>query len=142
MPRPFYRKHATASGAVLTGNASFAAVGRVRIGSSPTDPIDVRVAALEANFMKLDNEVVGIRREVSDHVSTLKAAGESERSAREQAIAKVDELLRQTAVGGLDIQVIGLTWLVLGVILASIPGELADVCRQALPAWLLHVPAR
>jgi hypothetical protein len=48
-------------------------------------------------------------------------------------VPKIDERLEKTAVGGLDIQTIGLVWLVLGVVIASIV-RLAAVLACQLPS--------
>jgi hypothetical protein len=89
--------------------------------AGPETPIERRVEILEGEQERL-RERVGRDRE---RVTRLDDAVTRERAERTSADDALAEAHRDLAAGGLDLQTVGLVWLVAGVVLGTLPGPIA-----------------
>jgi hypothetical protein len=103
--------------AIVGGNVS------MRRSAGTGASLDVRLEVLEANFKQFEQETSRQIQANIEKVSHLKAELDQERDARSEADRATSKQIKDMAIGGLDIEFIGLIWVVLGIIGASIPGE-------------------
>lgn len=93
------------------------------------------MAILEENLNRLRDEVDGIESEIKKEIGTVTDALSRERQIRDAELRKVAAQMEELAVGGLRLELVGLTWLVFGGLCTSIPDQLARLlrwCSQAV----------
>lgn len=100
-------------------------------GTSTEAPIEARLAALEANLITLREEQAGAAKEFWEATRKSNEAVDVERQAWESAVTALRVQLEGLGAGGLHIEMLGIVWLFLGVVLTTFPGEIAAVL--ALP---------
>jgi predicted phage tail protein len=100
----------------------------------PEAPVE-RLAALEANLTGLRRELEEEAKERRDEARKLAQAGDSERQAHEASIKKLQDQLERFGAEGLNIEMVGVYWVILGAIFMTVPGELASVTTWTL-SWL------
>ena len=61
---------------------------------------------------------------------TIRAAIEAETHSRLTELIEIRTKLTSLGVGGLHIELVGVAWLVAGVVLATVPGEIAAFIPQ------------
>jgi hypothetical protein len=101
---------------------------RAVVGPGPDATIPERLAAVEARIKELQLELGESSNKLSNQIAAVSRDVQAERQQRETAGEQATRSLEAVAVGGLHLEVVGLTWLISGVICTSIPSELA--------AWL------
>lgn len=93
-----------------------------------------RISRLEENLNQLRNEMNVDNKEIRQLIKTvrehLKHETQERRTENQQAARRIEEM----AVGGFHLEIVGLSWLVLGVIGTSIPDEIAAVLLLAFCA--------
>lgn len=89
--------------------------------------MEERFAALEANLAELRTEHSETSSRLSRAQSRLSEDLTAERRERENADRASSEKLEKLGAAGLHIEAIGLIWLVTGIVLATIPAELAKL---------------
>jgi len=116
--------------ASLVGVATMTGELRVIRGVGPGATLDQRVSILEENLKllrdELDTRLQGVRQELG----TVKESIERERQERRVADEKTARKIEEVAIGGLHLEVVGLIWLFLGVMAASIPDVIAACLSQ------------
>jgi len=96
--------------------------------SIPADAtVEERLAALEANIDNLKTKQTQTSTDLHDEIKKRTEAGDVERKARESAIEALQTRVASLGVGDLHLETAGVFWLILGVILATIPQEIAHV---------------
>lgn len=110
-----------------TGGVSVGGGGKVSfwIDVPPEASIEDRLAALEANVKSLKTEQAETAEELQEETRKRFEAVDSERRKRESAVIDIRSKLNTLGAGGLHLEWAGVFWLVLGVILATIPSEIA-----------------
>lgn len=76
-----------------------------------------------ANVETLKGELEAVARELRDEQRKQRDALASERTDRERTVCELRDRLESLAVGKLPVEWAGVWYLVVGVILATIPGE-------------------
>jgi hypothetical protein len=109
------------------GVVTVAGEARVVVRAGPDASLDRRVTILEENLDRLRDEIDAKESKVRTELSTVKAAVEQEQRARETEARRLSSQMEELAVGGLHLELIGLAWLILGVLGTSIPDELAKL---------------
>jgi len=84
---------------------------------------------LEANLLTLREEQTETAQELRQLATRTDQAVTSERGARESAVPTLRGQLEGFGIGDLHIEMSGIFWLFLGVVLATIPGEIACALR-------------
>lgn len=102
--------------------------------AGPDSSLDRRVAILEENLNRLRDELDAKDQKIRNDLSTLTGTIEEERRAREMEARRIRRRLEELAVGGLHLELVGLTWLTLGVVGASIPDEVVVLWKTLLAA--------
>lgn len=111
--------------------------GRISITYTPHDAtIEARLAAMDANIealrssqAKMSNEFHKAERK---WVEAIAEAISSEHHSRELAIAEIRTKVDTLGAGSLHIEMAGLFWLILGVVMGTIPDKVA--------MWLQMIP--
>lgn len=109
-------------GAVL---APLSASVKGSVGVPPDASIEDRLAALEANIKSLKAEQAETGKELRKETGKLIEALDLERRMRESGVMEIRNLVNTLGAGGLHLEWAGVLWLVLGVILTTIPSEIA-----------------
>jgi len=121
---------------IVTGTGNLSVVGgakiSVRQGVAPDATLETRMAAIEANLETLRSELTETAKELNDKIRNSTEALDSERWKRESAVSALQTQLDTFGAGGLHIEAAGLFWLVLGVVLASAPTEVASILTWKL----------
>jgi chromosome segregation ATPase len=87
--------------------------------------VEARLAALEANLATLRTEQAETAKEFQEATRKTNDAVDAERRARESAVGSLRVQLEKLGAGGLHVEMMGVFWLILGVVLATVPGEIA-----------------
>jgi hypothetical protein len=130
--RPRFRQQKTvvmAAGAASISMATGSARGRVRAGPQAT--LEQRLAMLEDSYTKLFDEVGSLGNEVKRRSDELSSKLRAEATAREAADKKIEEQLKETAVGSLHLDVWGVEFFILGTIAGTLSQEIAAVFGAA-----------
>ena len=112
----------------LAGREGSLAGNREGFGLADVPPeasIEDRLAALEANVKSLKTEQPKLLWNSKKKQGNGLRPSDSERRMRESAVINIRRQLDTLGVGGLHLEWAGVFWLVLGVILATIPSEIA-----------------
>lgn len=117
----------------LAGVASAGAVGSARghavYGVGPNPTIEERVDALEKNLKGLDERFNQARNEIEAKVRKQSESIDEERRTRASADENLRKTIEDTETGGLHLSAVGLVWLLVGLILSTIPEELAALLQ-------------
>jgi hypothetical protein len=118
---------------LAAGIGSISLLGSLKVSvwrGTPADAsIDARLAALEANLATLRTEQAESAKEFQEATRKTNETVDAERRARESAVTALRVQLEGLGAGGLHIEMMGVFWLVLGVVLATVPGEIAAALK-------------
>lgn len=128
--RPFATQH-VAMGA-LTGAYSTMG-GTVSHGIQKIDPAEAlpdQVAKLIKNQQAMYVNAVAMQDHVSELESRLAASLQSEETARAEQLKEMLQLMKQATVGSPMVALLGLYWIALGLVMATVPQELLCWCMN------------
>ena len=118
---------------LVAGTGSISLSGSVKLsvwrGTPAEASIEARLAALEANLATLRTEQAETVKEFQEATRKTNEAVDAERRARESAVTALRVQLEGLGAGGLHVEMMGVFWLVLGVVLATVPGEIAAALK-------------
>lgn len=93
----------------------------------PSDaPLPERVTALEANLTTLKDEQGDISKRLQEEEKKRDEAVTSERRAREESDQHLNKKLQELGAGNLHLELLGVIWLVIGLILTTTSSEIAS----------------
>lgn len=95
----------------------------VSAGTNPT--IDARIQALEDNLKLVNDRVSQTQNEMDQEFRKQADALKREQQIRSDEDQHIRAKMESTNTGGLHISAMGTLWLVIGVIMSSVPSELA-----------------
>jgi hypothetical protein len=98
----------------------------------PNAPIEARLSALEVNIETLKEEQAETSKELQDETRKRVEALDSERRSRESAVVELRTRVDTLGAGGLHLETAGLFWLIVGVVLGTVPVEIWSVLRRLL----------
>jgi hypothetical protein len=116
------------SGNITLGGLSAQAYGWH--GTGPDSPLEQRVDALERNVEAIQGLIVQVRQEIRQEADKLNTKISQEERARLDADRALHVRLEKFGAGGLHLEAIGLFWLVTGLVLGSLPVELARLWQH------------
>ena len=108
-------------------SASSALTAKVTVGPRPDASVEERVAALERRMADLEAELQNATAGLRQQIGGLSEGAVDERRERELAGREISHRIETVAVGGLRLEMVGLAWLVVGVLCTSIPSEIAGL---------------
>lgn len=79
----------------------------------------------ESRLRLLNDAVSDLQRSIAEQGRTFEERIQQESQARSEQVAKLDDLLARVHTGGIYISLAGLIWLAVGVVMTSIPSEIA-----------------
>lgn len=123
IPLPWRRRNATASISGVVAATSFAE-GAAWTSAAPGSDLATRVLVLENNIASLQASVSKSNAVMRERMEATAAEVAAEVQTRTEQVSKLDSLLKALHVGGLDISAVGLVWLAVGLVLATISVEL------------------
>jgi len=124
--RPVTHTISGAGGIGMSGAVGRASVWR---GTPPDASLEVRVATLEANTLRLREEQSELAKELNEETRNRNEAVNALRAAHDDTTKKLRTQLETFGAGNLNIEAAGLFWLVLGVILATASPEIASAVK-------------
>lgn len=120
-------------GRVITASANIAVMsltGKARgfasASASLNASVEERMSALEENLRRVHDRISQIQNEMDQEFRKLAEGLSQEKSLRMRDEQEILKKLEGTATGGLHISAIGVSWLLVGVTMSTIPSEL---CR-------------
>ena len=93
--------------------------------TSPDATLEQRIELLEKRSEYLRNKVDEVRRELEQEVQKVISSVNEEQSARITEDRQILARLEATETGGLHISAMGAVWIFFGIVLSSLPSELA-----------------
>ncbi len=112
----------------LSGTASIGISGSAKLsvwrGFPPDAPVEIRLAAMEANIETLRKEQAESFKELQEETRKRVEALDSERQSRVAALTELRTQVDTLGAGGLHLETAGLFWLVVGVVLGTAPTEI------------------
>ncbi len=115
----------------MSANSVSLSSGKARAHSTHRIPHDADVAtlaaAIERNVIVINERINDVQQEIDQEVSKLEQSINAEQYERVKSDNMLQEKLQATGTGGLHISAIGAVWLFVGVILSSVPAELAKL---------------
>jgi len=126
--------------AIVTGTASLASVSARAKASlwartPPDASLEGRVAAIEQNLDTLRTELGNVEKELQDEARLRMESIDAERRARDAGMSEMRAQLERLGAESLHVEMTGVFWLVLGVVLDTIPAELAAGVSALLGWW-------
>ena len=109
----------------MTGNA------RAHMWSNPglDATMAERIKALEENLQDVNQRLCSIQNEIDQSFRKQTEVLKHEQDTRAKADQEIREKLEATETGGLHISAMGVLWLVVGVIMSTIPTELTKLIK-------------
>lgn len=101
--------------------------GHTEFKAKPGDSIERRIEILEAGLNDMSDRLVQTQKEYDNKFEEHSQLIKKESSLRTQGIDGIKQELKTLATGGLHISSMGLVWLTLGIILATIPEQIAKL---------------
>jgi len=131
--RSFPRRHpppVTISGVGAIGSASAFGRASVRAALGPNPTLEDRVHVLEQNLASIDKYTVALQQQVDEAKYITKEALTKERLLRQTEVHSLSRKLELTETGGLDISLVGLVWLMVGLVMSTASYELAGLFHR------------
>jgi hypothetical protein len=120
-PKPVSYQASAEGGLILGGKA------RVRYRVGPGASLEDRLRVLEGHLEQLEGEMGTEFQDMKEQVTKLQNSLGRETKERSAADDGTARQIEEVAIGGLHLEVVGLVWLILGVLGASIPDEIVRV---------------
>ena len=113
----------------VSGIGSSSAVGTATLSvwrrAVASAPLEERLSAIEANVETLKQDLESTSRRLQMSFDRLATELTEERRTRESTDTAIRDQVEKFAAEGLHVEAAGLLWLILGIVLATVPGELA-----------------
>lgn len=114
--------------------------GRARLiqrrAITPDAPTEVRLAALEYNLQKIDDDLTSAYTEIDVSAAALKGQIGEESKKREEAHSKLEGRLKDAIVGNYGMLLFGAWWVLIGIVLSSLSPEIARIAAgQWAKVW-------
>ena len=107
-------------------NASATLSAVVWRGNRKDDSVDARLDALFENIETLRQQLSEETARVLRETQLVRCSIESETQSRVKELTEIRSRLATLGAGGIHIEMVGVIWLFLGAMLATVPGELAS----------------
>lgn len=110
----------------------------VGTNASPDATVEQRLKSLEKNLTRVRQDLAKLQDTTDDQFTKQTEALKQERQSRATAEHELRELLTATETGGLHITMAGAIFLFFGVIMSTVPAELAVCVFKPLNNFLLR----
>lgn len=124
-PRRSTTIHVKGAGIGVSAIAGMTARGRLGVRENAT--IEQRVNVLEKNFDSLDREVDKLTQSTEQRHKEIESKLRDEISEREQGDQKLSESITQTLVQGVSVELLGVWFFMVGIVMATASPELTGL---------------
>jgi len=125
---PHWRRHAViGAGSGMLSAATMSARGYVWSNVDPTAPIEAQIDALTKNLDRMNERINHLENDVDLRLREHSAALKQEQVAREKNDKQLHERLETAETSGLHISLIGLIWILFGLLLSTVSMEIFKV---------------
>ena len=114
-----------ASAAISLGGATLA--GHATVLPGPNTPVEERLSRLENEVARLSGEAFQIRQSIDEAGRKHRQVIDEEATRREAGDAETRKQLEEAEAGGLHLEVAGVCWIALGILLATASNEIASM---------------
>jgi hypothetical protein len=116
---------------ILEGSAAVAgfaaASGKTNVGLPMGATIEQRLEIIEGQLHRVSQSVTDLKSDTRSRIRAISDEMSAERRARSTEIRDLGRRLELVSVGGLDLELIGMLWLVLGLVLGNLSTELGGL---------------
>ena len=130
---PLFRSFKPISGA-SSGSVRFGGSANAMLGFAfdATAPVETRLHQLERSVTQLVGDIAAIRASAESSIANVKEElrAETEKLGRSQT--DIARRLENYSAGGLDYEIVGAAWVVVGQALSSFPSEIGAALTEAI----------
>ena len=101
--------------------------GRVRMPADQSASLKHRLEVLEQNVKRFEDAFDAEIRDLSSKIGRVEEGVRNEADERKRADDSVTRVIEEATMGGLNLEVVGLLWLMLGVLGQGCPDEIAKL---------------
>ncbi len=99
---------------------------KAELSAAPGASLEDRVTKLEKDLKTLRDQMNTKEQQLRLEINETKECMEKENRARHEADNEINQTIQELAVGGLNLEFVGVIWLVVGIVTTSIPDGLAN----------------
>lgn len=121
------RSRAIAVGASTVAAVGAKASGHITHGPGRNPTIESRLDALEKNMGAIHGRITGLQRDTDTEIGNLRQSVKQEAETRANEHEELRDKIEATGTGSIHISVIGVVWLLVGVILSTAAPEIASL---------------
>lgn len=114
------------TGGAFRGRITMSATGNTE-GVSQPQSIEEKIETILERQEALEEHVNEMRRKLNEKASEAKQAVGRERKKRREQVNELQNLIEEFSTGGLHIEGIGVTWLVFGIPLSTLPEQITTL---------------
>jgi hypothetical protein len=104
----------------------------VRISASPSSTLEERISLLERDVDLLWTSLDRLQKGFTENLRKLSGRTTHDVLTLKRVDQQLQSQLEEVAVGGLRLEVLGLTWLLIGLVLATLPQESISISNYLL----------
>jgi len=98
----------------------------VRLQAGPNAGLEDRVRVLEENFKSIDGRATELQQQIDEAGQLVNASLSKERELRKRDVATLSKRLEMSETGGMDVSLMGLIWLMVGLVMSTASVELIN----------------
>ncbi|MGI8546057.1 MAG: hypothetical protein ACR2M1_01795 [Gemmatimonadaceae bacterium] len=87
--------------------------------------VSARLRAVEENLRRVDDRITSAEQELHREIQEVQGSITSEQAQRQQGDASLAQRHEHISTGGLDSEVVGIAWVIVGQAFGSLPAEIA-----------------
>lgn len=110
-----------------SGSSTGSSIGSAMILPGPAASLEERVASLAQELIRTSGLVQETRQRLAEESRDRGREIDSERCERRSGDERVRQLIEEAAAGGLHLELTGVVWLLLGVVLSTAPNEIIAI---------------
>lgn len=93
----------------------------------PGDSDQERIRLLEQNQDALSVNITGLHTRIGNEARALSTSIGTERTERDPQVSQLDLKVQKALIGGINVDIAGVLWLLVGIVLATYPQEIAKL---------------
>jgi hypothetical protein len=125
-PEPLVITPAPASASTGVGQPT------VRISASANSTSEERISLMEKDVDLLWTSLDRLQKDFAENIRKVSARTTKDVLTLKRVDQQLQNHLEEVAVGGLRLEVVGLSWLLIGLVLATLPQESISICNYLL----------
>jgi hypothetical protein len=121
VPSMFHRPKPVTISLSASGVVTMSGRATLTVIPAPGSPVERRLEILESEMSRLRDQITKDHTELTAQIHKVETSVTAERNDRGQAQEVLQRKVADLAVGGLHLEMVGLVWLFVGVILSTLP---------------------